>query len=1142
MCRGRRVIRKSACQSLSGNWLRQIRWTTFLTGVPLLLARTPLAHAGTVSAAINGQDGAPATTAAKIAQSFSEADQPLVLLSGQQENIEARPVKLEVGPPEGFEDLDGPIQTYFDVFYRDERIGLFEGTLEDGLFTFSNPAELALQLPDINPAEVEDFLSTRLDANESLRCLPGDQTGCGTLRPGESGVVVDPERFRVSLFLGREYLVSIPSRDLLLGDPVSRPSLIQNIAGSISASSQSEETTRFGVALDTYASVGKTSVVSRINADDSRGLRWQEAYGQHYFKNMRVAGGLIRDEGSANLSSATFYGAELSSFDRRDGSQDNASGTVLDIVLPTASRVEIYRNGTLVSARQYAAGLQVLDTNGLPIGSYPVRIVARDSSGIILDETRTFSKTPDLPPPGETNFSVKVGVRATEGTSFYAAQTQETSFLPESTGESLVSVSASRRLTRSSAARLGVTAVDGDLYPEAELQFYKGELRGTAAIAIGPEDQYSAYTNLNFQIGDITTSLSARKTEANLIEAGQLYDPEIYRPFFQSETSVFGSLATPAFGGSLGLRAGYSESDLAAKRETFGLNYTRPFRTRRFGQGIMTFDAVSSSQETRVGIRFTFRRSLGRNSSLNGAAGFDYSQYDDDFDRDTRADPLALLGYTRSGQFRGAAVTTNAEAGTSNGESRLTFGGSAASRRGEADIIAGVSSSRDNDEADVFLASNLQTGFLVEGSRVQFGMLGFGDAAVLVEVPEDRAADHKSDGRFRVTVGNQAGTTLKVGESASILVPSLASATVGLVPEDAPPFDIDLSPRKVPLYPGNVVRMTWEATYVVSAIGRLMDEAGNPIANAIVRSDADLAVTNEQGYFSISGNLNEYLQVRTQDGTECPNAVKLVSETEGRNYLRLGDIVCVLPPKTAQAEPERPQVPAVVAQQTPAVRFENTAVNLKLEDSPHQTADEYQMSQMRRALEKAGSGHPRDEDTPQALKVASLKDAQAPERPNRKEVARAAVSSVSVTDATSSLAAEAKKQKISWKYPTDDLTVWVEGGNADRLMGAMPASRKTQAIRIRNAPGLSHRLEGLLAALETVKCAVDQRDLLQCRDGREQIQSLVRPMMTFQTEGYEHLTGVSLSSNGLVAALSNQSEIEDIWGLSSRPEASGRQS
>ncbi|MEQ3648519.1 TcfC E-set like domain-containing protein [Hyphomonas sp.] len=1052
----------------------------------MLLVRTPLAHASTfdVQAPIlisestrrEGQNGRTELQDGISVPRPASASAP-------------KPTRVQYAPPEGFEDLDGPVQTFFDIYYLDKRVGLYEGTLDGGKFVFSNPAEIALRLPDVLPAKVEALLSQPLDSHEALRCLPGDQTGCGTLVAGESGIVVDPERFRINLFLGRDFLSSAPQREILLGNPVSGPSLIQNIAGSISSSSQASDSTRFGLVLDTYASLEKTSVVSRINADDSRGFRWQEAYAQHYFSKVRVAGGLIQEEGSANLDSSMFYGAEVSSFDRRDRSRDQSSGTPVDVVLPTASRVEIYRNGTLISARQYPAGLQILDTNNLPIGSYPIRIVARDASGIILDETRTFSKTPDLPPPGETNYTFRAGVRATEGGLYSADETGQADFLPESTGESIISASATRRLSQSTAATIGVTAVDGEIYPEAEFQIYRGDLRAVAALALGPDNQYSAVANVNFRVGDVISSISARQTEAHPLVDTDRYDPDIYRPFFQSERSVFGSLSMPVNGGSLGLRAGYSESDLASQRETFGLSYTRPFRNNRFGHGILAFDAVSSNEETRMGIRLTFRRSVERNASVNGSAGFDYSKFDSGPDATTRTDPLAILGYTRSGQYLGAAVSGNVNAGTSNGDTSLIFDGVAASRRGEVDVATGISRARDDDEAEIFLASNIQTGFIYGDSKLHVGTLGFGNAAVLVDVPESDDLNHPREGRFKVIVGSQESTSVRVGQSASILVPSLTNARVGLVPEGAPPFDIDLTPREVPLYPGNVVRMTWKASYIVSAIGRIVDSEGRPLANAIVQTSSDLAVTNREGYFSISGKVDDDVRVRTYEGIECGSVAQLLTQTSERKYLRLGDLTCQVDQRTVETKPDEAREATTAAMVSPGEQSDvhelETSIKvsaLTRNDVPSDIETIQDSSSVVRNHESNLAGTSEDMATRRRRlfrKAALKQDIHFLMRP---------VARVYLTPVPRPIFVRMEKDAFAQGAQTRRPPLgWRGTGTYDRresgLFGRGPGSGRhaSPSVLVRNLPVTTRRLEAALARLERLKSAFDARDLMAVR-------------------------------------------------------------
>jgi Mat/Ecp fimbriae outer membrane usher protein len=809
-----------------------------------------------------------------------------------------------IGVPEGFEDLDGPVETLFDVYFQEKRIGAVPGRLEDGYFTFLNPETVANKLPGVIAEEVRFLLSNPLGANENLRCLPGETEGCNVLPSGSTGIIVDPELFRVDLFLGREYRNAASTSGLTrLGDPISGLSVIQNIAASLSASGTDSELAieqdnpvRFGFAADTLASLGRTSLVSRVVGTDERGLEVDELYAQHYFDRTRIAGGLVQTTGSTSLSGFRMYGAEISSFNGQARNLTTEVATPIDVVLPRVSRVEIYKDGTLYSALQYSAGLQQLDTTRLPVGSYPVRIVARDASGVVLDEVRSFTKAADLPALGETVYSVRAGLRAEDDLSSLQSPGESAGLFPASTSQPLVAGSVSRRLTASSAATAGLTMVDGQLFPEAEVQLYRGQLRATAAAAAGPDNQYSASAAVNFQLGPVVAAFSVRKTEARRLGNTDLFDPAAYRPFLQSEESVFGNLQTRLGSGSIGLRGSFSRSELDNDRYAAGLSYNHPIRRTPLGTGYLSFDAVTSDIETRIGLRLTFLRNAGRNASISSAFGGDqFSARREGGFRDGFY-PAARVGYSKAGQRGDLGYSGSASAGIAGGDSTLLLTSFAGSRLGEADVSTGVSRLRDTDQMESFVTGNIRTGFVYSDNELQLGSRGFGDAAVRVKLETETQAD-EGDSFFQVLVDNQPSQLLKPGQTASIIVPAFTRSSISLSPVGAPSVDVDLSAREVPLYPGNVVSLSWEAVHVVAAFGRLVDRAGAGIAGAILNSGTDQAVSSENGYFSVTGQLGSPLQIRLKDGRTC-GTVTIGSadggdEAKKASILRMGPVACV---------------------------------------------------------------------------------------------------------------------------------------------------------------------------------------------------------------------------------------------------------
>lgn len=496
-----------------------------------------------------------------------------------------KPAKLRWGAPKGFEDLSGPVETVFDLYYQDHRVGTFSGRLENGAFVFLKPDQVVVAVPGVVKDKLLQLLNAPLPANEDQKCLPGVTADCGVLKVGTSDIIVDQDRFRIDLFLGRDYYVA-PTSPKYLGAPISGFSVIQNITGAVALNGGNSQP-QLGFGLNTLASFGRTSFVSNAYGGTDQGVRLDDFYVQNYQNTRRYALGLMQSQSSLTLNNFRLYGAEISSFDAALSHADDAA-TPLDVVLPRAGRVEIYRNGILVSTDQYEGGLQLLDTSRLPVGSYQVRIVARDSSGIVLDEVRSFTRAPDLPPAGHTIYALRAGVRAMDNFFSLTGLDQDTPLFPESSGESVVSASASRRVGKNNSVTAGITAICDQFYPELGFQTYHGLFRGVGGVTFGADNQYAALISSNFQFHKVTADLTMRSvkaSETNLLSIDTLK----YTPFLQTEDSLSGGLQAPLFDGSFTMRAGYSRSRAFPMRHSLSLGYARPVNLTRLGHQLSQF-------------------------------------------------------------------------------------------------------------------------------------------------------------------------------------------------------------------------------------------------------------------------------------------------------------------------------------------------------------------------------------------------------------------------------------------------------------------------------------------------------------------------------------------------------------------------
>ena len=819
-----------------------------------------------------------------------------------------KPAKFRWAPPKGFDDLGGPVETVFDLYYQDHRVGTFSGRLENGTFVFLKPDQVVPEVPGVAKDKLLDLLSKPLPANEDLKCLPGITSDCGVLKVGESGVIVDQDRFRIDLFLSRDYYTA-PISPKYLGPPVSGFSVIQNITGAL-AINGNNSTPQLGFGLNTLASFGRTSFVSNAYGGTDQGVRLDDFYVQNYQNTRRYALGLLQSQSSLTLNSFRLYGAEISSFDGALSHADD-SATPLDVVLPRPGRVEIYRNGILVSTDQYEGGLQLLDTSRLPVGSYQVRIVARDSSGVVLDETRNFTRAPDLPPPGHTIYAVRAGVRADDNFSNLTGITEDMPLFPKSSGESVLNASASHRIGKNNSITAGITAIGNEVYPELGFQTYHGLFRGVAGVTFGSDNQYATLVSSNFQFHQLSGDLTLRSVKASddLISL----NGSKYTPFLQTEDSLSGGVQAPLFNGSFTMRAGYSRSRAFPARHSLSLGYARPVTLSRLGASYLNFELVTSETETRVGMRLAFSQRIDAQSSFNGMLGGDYLNSSESDSHSLY--PNAQIGYSRQSHIGQTDLALSANAGTAAGASSAEVAGSATSGLGEADLTIGATQQHDSKRTDTYLNGNFSTGFIYGDGIFHAGARGQGDAAVLVDV--QNVGSTVSDGsRFNVRVDDIKYDTLTTNQRSAIIMPAFENVKVALEPESAPPFSLDLTPRQVPLYPGNVVHLTWKATRVVTAYGRLIDLNGTPVGQARVEGGDDVIMSSDDGYFAITAPEHSDIKATLQDNQDCGTVSVMPESKSLKAIVRLGDIRCAIDTrlllKTAVTEPiTQPGVAAV---------------------------------------------------------------------------------------------------------------------------------------------------------------------------------------------------------------------------------------
>src|SRR3546814_16190176 len=114
------------------------------------------------------------------------------------------------------------------------------------------------------------------------------------------------------------------------------------------------------------------------------------------------------------------------------------------------------------------------------------------------------------------------------------------------------------------------------------------------------------------------------------------------------------------------------------------------------------------------------------------------------------------------------------------------------------------------------------------------------------------------DSGYRIKVNRQPYDRIKPGQTSAVGVAAYEEYEVELEAENAPPYDIDTSIRRITLYPGNVAYLKYEARNSFAVYGRVVDHSGKPQANVALRSGSARTPA------AINGNYMPYINPHNQ--------------------------------------------------------------------------------------------------------------------------------------------------------------------------------------------------------------------------------------------------------------------------------------
>ncbi|MBO0749785.1 MAG: TcfC E-set like domain-containing protein, partial [Porphyrobacter sp.] len=314
---------------------------------------------------------------------------------------------ITVSEPAGFSDLTREQPLMVDVYFGGVYRGEANVRVAPGTLTFVDPAALLRLFPDLrdNDALMPLLEGQPLATNAEKACGQGsDRNTCGRLSPETVGIIFDRDHFRVDVFLNPRFLsVHDNVAERYLPPPGGGVSAVNAIGALFSGQS--------GAGGDYYnlhdhVIVGNgerrlradLSLASQLGFEaDSLAFEWDRP-------ELRYSAGELWAHGNEVSGRRKLLGAGIETQIDTRLDKDQIFGSPVVVFLERRARVDVVRDGRVLSSAIYEAGNQQIDTADLPDGSYDIVLRIAEAGQPAREERRFFTKTRRIPSLGRTDY------------------------------------------------------------------------------------------------------------------------------------------------------------------------------------------------------------------------------------------------------------------------------------------------------------------------------------------------------------------------------------------------------------------------------------------------------------------------------------------------------------------------------------------------------------------------------------------------------------------------------------------------------------------------------------------------------------------------------------------------------------------
>lgn len=731
-------------------------------------------------------------------------------------------------PPPGFEAWGEAQITAVDLYYGGRFIEVVLAEYDLTHLRFLAPMALAEALPGIaDPQHLAQLLTPPLPNHADLACVHAQQRGCGRLASDTLGVIFDESRFRADLFLPATLLTPPPPVDnhYLPPPPPQEAGWVQHLS-LLASGTPSSSQQRLDLLARSRLGLHGGHAFSDWGLSTGAGGHIDRLGYQYHTPRHDLRIGLFERAPRALrlLTYRSLFGVRAGLASQRRSDPESAIASPIELYLPMQSRVDILRDGRLLSSEFVEAGHQRLDTHPLPLGAYRIDLAITDLDGRVSHQRRHFVKSHRLAPNDTRPWYIEIGLPTRHRTHTWH---------PSPHGDPLLLAGLEWR--QRPWLGLGLAGVIGpDLrLGEATATLMGDGWHGRGELQLGEHGFWGLSIDAQLPLGPSTLSLSARHITAP--DA-----PPAGTPLPQARSNLRLQWLQPlGRGTSLTLSlAEYAHADAPRqRRRTLGL------RHQRLGPHPLTLTADLGEQDgdgyVQLGLQWHWGREGRR---LSGQL-----RWQDD------GQHTAAITANHHGEHLEYGLSLRQQANHASLGARLGQRGAYATNR-----LALLASESPQGLRYQYNASH-HSSFALGVDGMSWGRPGPGEGALIVDLRQADPAE-----RFDILLNGQPTTSLAGGRRLALPVTAYRRHSLSLIDRGPGLSEFDPQPREALAYPGHVSTQQWRIQRARVVLGRLWGQNA-PLAGVSLVSDIDRTLTEEDGFFQIRVGDLDSLRATTPD-------------------------------------------------------------------------------------------------------------------------------------------------------------------------------------------------------------------------------------------------------------------------------------